>query len=74
MRQDRKRQLQYVREFFNTPLLMDLRSAPITTGSDPAEVEQRKKDLAYRIEVLDALRTLMADELAEIERIGKSGE
>lgn len=69
----RRKQLQYVQEFFRNPSIIDLRDAPITTSSSPQEVEQRKAELRYRIELVEAFLAVFREELELLSKI-KGGQ
>jgi hypothetical protein len=66
---EKRRQLRFLQEFFQGPLMADMREAPLTTSSPAEEVEQRRADLRYRIKVLGALLTLFEEEIAMLERL-----
>ncbi len=69
----RRKQLQYVQEFFQNPSIIDLRDAPIITSSSPQEVEQRKAYLRYRIELVEAFLAVFREELELLSKI-KGGQ
>jgi len=62
-RNERRRQLRLLRKFFLEPAIIGLRTEPIPSSSTWEEIEQRKKEVRYRIALLKALLAAAQDEL-----------
>lgn len=71
MRDQRLRQerLAHVQEFLSSPTFLDLRDRPIEVADPPHEIEERKRDLDYRIGVLNSILTLLSEERALLDRV-----
>jgi hypothetical protein len=67
-REERRKQLQLLQEFLRNPSVIDLKDDVIPTSSSRAEIEQRKKELQYRIDILKALLEVTEGELELLSR------
>ena len=66
--EERRKQLQLLQEFLRNPSVVNLKDDVIPTLSSRAEIEQRKKELQYRIDILKALLEVTQDELELLSR------
>ncbi len=72
--EQRRKQLQFLQEFFHNPAILELRDTPIVTSSSRAEIEQRQADLRYRIEMVEALLAVFREELELLSKIEDPGQ
>jgi hypothetical protein len=70
MRDQKQRQerLRHVQAFLTSPLFLDLREQPLTVSDPPEAIEERKRDLDYRITVLTSLVELLREERGLLDR------
>ncbi len=66
LRQDR---LRHVQEFLTSPMFIDMRQQQVTVSDSPAELAERKRDLDYRIEVLESVLALLIEERDMLDRV-----
>lgn len=71
MAEQRERQgrMRHVQQFLASPLFFDLRDQPITVSDPPEAIEERKRDIDYRIRVLESLVTLLVEERGALDKI-----
>jgi len=71
MAEQRERQgrMRHVQQFLASPLFFDLRDQPIIVSDPPEAIEQRKRDIDYRIRVLESLVTLLVEERGALDKI-----
>jgi len=60
--------LRHVQQFLSSPMFFDLRDAPIEVSDPPEVIEERKRDLDYRIKVLESLVSLLIEERDALDR------
>lgn len=65
----RRERLRHVQEFLSSPAFLDLRDAPVTVSDPPGDLQARRRDLAYRITVLEAVLALLIEEQDMLERV-----
>lgn len=70
MREQKARQerLRHVQAFLTSPLFLDLRDEPVTVSDPPEAIEERKRDVDYRITVLSSLVELLREERRLLDR------
>jgi len=78
MREQKERQerLRHVQSFLTSPLFLDMRDDPVTVSDPPEAIEERKRDLDYRIALLTSLTELLREErrLLDRTRSARTGE
>lgn len=72
--EERQQQLRYVQEFLNNPMLIELGDSPVSTSSTKEEIEARRRDLTYRVDVLGALMAIFMDELDVLDRFQSTSD
>lgn len=65
---ERQSLLRHVQQFLKSPMFLDLRDGPLSVSDPPEAIEERKRELDYRIKVLQSLLTLMTEERAALDR------
>lgn len=65
---ERQGRLRHVQQFLTSPLFFDLRDQPVTVSDPPEAIEERKRDLDYRIKVLESLVSLLIEERDFLDR------
>ncbi len=65
---ERQARLRHVQQFLTSPVFFDLRDAPIEVSDPPEVIEERKRDLDYRIKVLESLVSLLIEERDALDR------
>jgi hypothetical protein len=65
---ERQGRLRHVQQFLTSPLFLDLRDQPITVSDPPEAIIARKRDLDYRIRVLESLVSLLIEERDALDR------
>lgn len=65
----RQERLRHVQEFLTSPVFVDMRQQPITVSDSPAALAERKADLDYRIEVLEAVLALLMEERDMLDKV-----
>lgn len=70
MREQKQRQerLRHVQAFLTSPLFLDMRDEPVLVSDPPEAIEERKRDLDYRIAVLTSLVDLLREERGQLDR------
>ena len=71
MRDQKKRQerLRHVQEFLTSPNFIDMKDQPLLTASDATELSERRRDLKYRINVMESVVGLLIEELDLLDRV-----
>ena len=64
----RQGQLRHVQQFLTSPLFLDLSDQPVPVSEDREAIEERKRDLDYRIKVLESLCAIMIQERDFLDR------
>lgn len=67
-RQQRQERLGHVQEFLTSPAFLDLRAGGFAVSDPPEALEERRRDLDYRIAVLEAMLALLTEERALLDR------
>lgn len=65
----RQERLRHVQEFLTSPVFVDMRQQSITVSDSPEALAERKSDLDYRIEVLEAVLALLIEERDMLDRV-----
>ena len=65
---ERQGRLRHVQQFLTSPMFFDLRDQPVSVSDPPAAIEERKRDLDYRIRVLESLVSLLIEERDSLDR------
>lgn len=68
-RSERERQIALMQAFFNNPAMIDLRDAPITTSTTREELERRRRELSYRVDLIETLQKIFKSELEFLDRV-----
>ncbi len=66
-------QLWALQALLKDPIDLDLRTQYLDTSSTPAEVEARKNEVRYQIQLLQAVLTILSDELKLLEQSQTGG-
>lgn len=66
---ERQERLRHVQEFLSSPSFLDLRDMAVEVADDPEAIEERKRDLDYRITVLRSVQTLLEEERRLLDRV-----
>lgn len=69
----RKTQLRLIQEFVANPSFIDLSLPPLDVSASAADVEARRRNLAYKAELLEALGKVLSDQLTMLLRV-KDGQ
>ena len=67
-KQMRQHQLQLIKEFFDNPLAFGAEANIIPTSTTTAEIEQRKKEVNYRIDLLKSVLAVLEGEMEMLNR------
>ncbi len=75
MREQKQRQerLRHVQAFLTSPLFLDMRDMPVLVSDPPEAIEERKRDLDYRITVLSSLVDLLREERNQLNHTRSVG-
>lgn len=65
----RQERLRHVQEFMTSPVFIDMTRQPITVADGPEALAERKRDLAYRINVVESVLALLIEELDTLDRV-----
>ncbi len=65
----RQERLRHVQEFLTSPNFIDMKDQPLLTGSDNAELRERRKDLKYRINVMESVVGMLIEEMDMLDRV-----
>ena len=65
---ERQGRLRHVQQFLSSPEFVDLRDREFEVSDPPEAIEERKRDLDYRIRVLESLLSVMVEERASLDR------
>lgn len=65
---ERQGRLRHVQQFLKSPLFHDLGQEPLKVTDSPSAIEERKRELDYRIKVLMSLVELMTEEREALDR------
>lgn len=65
----RQQRLRHVQEFLTSPMFIDMREQPVIVSDSPAALAERKRDLDYRIEVLESVLALLIEERDMLDRV-----
>lgn len=66
--QERQGRIRHVQQFLKSPAFVDLRDRPVVVSDSPEDIEARKRDLDYRIRVVESLMTLLLEEREFLDR------
>lgn len=70
----RMERLRRAQAFVAGPLFPDLRDAAPEVSDDAAALEERRRELDYRIELMDSVLALLREERDAIDRVRRSGD
>lgn len=65
---ERQGRLRHVQQFLSSPQFVELRDQPFEVSDPPEVIEERKRDLDYRIRVLESLLSLMTEERDSLDK------
>ncbi|MGQ0611890.1 MAG: hypothetical protein ACT4N9_12390, partial [Paracoccaceae bacterium] len=71
---ERQARLRHVQQFLNSPAFVDLREQAIVVSDPPEVIEERKRDLDYRIRVLESLVSLLIEERDSLDKVRSAAE
>lgn len=71
---ERQGRLRHVQQFLNSPMFFDLRDQPTVVSDPPEVIEERKRDLDYRIRVLESLVSLLIEERDSLDKTRSAEE
>ena len=66
---ERQGRLRHVQQFLTSPLFLDLSDTPVTVSEDRHAIDERKRDLDYRIKVLESLCAILIEERDFLDRV-----
>jgi hypothetical protein len=66
--QEKLEQFRHVQDFLQNPASFSLRGSEVGTSSTPEEIESRKGEVRYQLQVMKSLIAVLTDELNELER------
>jgi len=66
--EEKAEHFRHIQDFVQNPALLDLRAKERGTSSTPEEIELRKGEVRYQIEVMKSLLSVLTDELNELEQ------
>jgi hypothetical protein len=61
-------QFRDIQDFLHNPSLFDLRKKPLDTSSTLEEIDERKGEVRYQIQVMRSLLAVLMEELSELDR------
>jgi hypothetical protein len=61
-------QLWYLQDLLHNPVPFNLRDKYLDTSSTPAQIEARKNEVRYQMQMLRAVLTILSDELKMLEQ------
>lgn len=67
-------QLRFLQDFFQNPIGATLGAGPPETSTPAAEIAGRMSEIKYQLKVVDALQTVLRQEMQELERALPAGE
>ena len=67
-------QLRFLQDFFQNPIGATLGAGPPETSTPAAEIAGRMAEIKYQLKVVDALQTVLRQEMQELERALPAGE
>ena len=67
-------QLRFLQDFFQNPIGATLGAGPPETSTPAAEIAGRMSEIQYQLKVVDALQTVLRQEMQELERALPAGE
>jgi hypothetical protein len=67
-------QLRFLQDFFQNPMGTTLGAGPPETSTPAAEIAGRMAEIKYQLKVVDALQTVLRQEMQELERALPAGE
>lgn len=65
---ERQGRLRHVQQFLSSPQFVDLRDQTFEVSDPPEAIEERKRDLDYRIRVLESLLVVIREERASLDK------
>lgn len=65
---EQQARLRHVQQFLKSPMFLDLGEDPLEVTDSPEAIEARKRELDYRMRVLNSLLSLMSEEREALER------
>lgn len=65
---ERQGRLRHVQQFLSSPQFIELRDQPFEVSDPPEAIEERKRDLDYRIKVLESLLSVMTEERTSLDK------
>jgi hypothetical protein len=68
-KRQRKHQLQIIQDFFQNPIQFGVKLNEIPTSTTPEEINERKKELEYRIDLLNTVLDLLKKELQFLSEV-----
>ncbi|MHA6326659.1 hypothetical protein [Roseivivax sp. CAU 1753] len=70
--EERATRLRHVQEFLTTPAFLDLAEMAVEVSDDDDTLQDRKRDLDYKIEMMRSILALMEEERALLDRVRTS--
>lgn len=71
---ERQGRLRHVQQFLTSPLFIEMRDQPVTVSEDRDAIEERKRDLDYRIRVLESLVSILIEERDFLDKVRSPDE
>ncbi|QFT64325.1 hypothetical protein SAMN05421853_102433 [Roseivivax halotolerans] len=71
---EKQERLRHVQEFVTTPTFLDFAQMSVEVSDDPEQLEARRRDITYRIEILRSVLGLLEDELEAMDRVSSVQE
>ena len=66
---ERRQQMEFILSFLQSPAMVAFKEAPVEVSSSLEEIERKRVNLEYQIEVFDALAQILREELALVVKV-----
>lgn len=70
---EKAEQFQHIQEFLHSAAPLNLRRPEFRTSSTPEEIETRKAEVRYQLQLMQSVVAVLTDELEELEQARPSG-
>ena len=71
--EQREHLVRHLQQFLKSPMFIDLSQSPVEVSDGKEAIEERMKDLDYRIKVLTSIITLLTEEREGLDRAVPAG-
>ena len=66
---ERRQQIEFILSFLQSPAMVAFKDAPVEVSSSLEEIERKRDNLEYQIEVFEALAQVLREELAFVTKV-----